>query len=166
MEKHKIASSIALGGILAALAVVIMALGGMIPVATFVCPMLCMLLLKLVFSNCGRRIAWAWYFAVAILGVLLSPDKESSAVFLALGYYPICKPKLDTLPFNWLWKLLFFNGVILVLYWLLMYAMGMEQILSEFTEMGIIMTVVTLLLANVCFILLDHLLGLRLHRRR
>ena len=36
------AFAVALGGMLAALAVVIMCLGGLIPVATFVCPMLCL----------------------------------------------------------------------------------------------------------------------------
>ena len=42
------ARSIALGGILGAVAIVIMCLGGLIPVATFVCPILCMLLLVVV----------------------------------------------------------------------------------------------------------------------
>lgn len=166
MAKHNSASQVALGGILAALAVVIMALGGMIPVATFVCPMLCMLLLKLVQDRCGVRIAWAWYGAVAFLGALLSPDKEAAAVFAALGYYPICKPKLDRLPLRWLWMLMYFNAVIVVLYWLLMYLFGLEQIVAEFAEMGAVMTVVTLVLGNVCFFLLDRLLELGLRRRR
>jgi len=38
------AKQMALGGVLAALAVTIMSLGGMIPVATYVCPSLCMML--------------------------------------------------------------------------------------------------------------------------
>jgi len=165
MEKHKFASSIALGGILAALAVVVMALGGLIPVATFVCPLLCMLLLKFVFMRCGSRVAWAWYGAVAILSALLSPDKEAAAVFTALGYYPICKKKLDTLPLKWLWKLLLFNAVILILYWLLMRVLGMEQIQSEFAEMGAWMTAVTLVLGNVCFFLLDRSLSMNFRGR-
>ena len=49
----------ALGGVLAALAVVVMSLGGLIPVATFVCPMLCMILLRFVCQLCGNRIGWA-----------------------------------------------------------------------------------------------------------
>jgi len=161
-----VASAVAFGGILAALAVVIMSLGGMIPVATFVCPMLCMLLLKSVLGRCGNRIAWAWYGCVAILSILLSPDKEAAAVFAALGYYPICKPKLDRMPLSWLWKLIFFHVVILALYWLLMNVFGLEQISAELSQMGAIMTVVTLLLGNICFILLDRLLGLHIGSRR
>ena len=70
---------------MAALAVVIMCMGGLIPVSTFVCPMLCMFLLSVVLKSCGQRLAWAWYGAVAILGTLLGPDKEATAVFVFLG---------------------------------------------------------------------------------
>ena len=58
------AHKIALGGVLAALAVVIMTMGGLIPIATYVCPMACCLILFIVFQLCGSRVAWAWYAAV------------------------------------------------------------------------------------------------------
>ena len=156
----------ALGGIMAALAVVIMCMGGMIPAATFVCPMVCMLMLVAVMERCGNRTAWTWYAAVAILSLLMSPDKEAGAVFLALGYYPIVKPKMDTLPLKWLWKLLFFNVVILAMYWLLLHVFGMAELIKEFEEMGTIMTLVTLLMGNVTFLMLDRLLDPRLFKRR
>lgn len=157
----------ALGGVMAALAVVVMCMGGLIPVATFVCPMLCMLLLVLVIARCGNRVAWAWYGAVSVLSLLLGPDKEAAAVFVFLGYYPILKPRMDKLPLKWLWKLLYFNTVILMMYWLLLNVFGMAQVMQEFEEMGLIMTVVTLIMGNVTFILLDRLLvpGLRLRRK-
>lgn len=156
----------ALGGVLAALAVVIMCMGGLIPVATFVCPMLCMLLLTAVKGRIGNRNAWAWYGAVAILSLLMGPDKEAAAVFAFLGYYPIIKPIMDALPLKWLWKVLFFNAVILAMYWLLMNLFGMAQLIREFEEMGTVMTVVTLILGNVTFFLLDRLLvpGLKFRR--
>jgi len=156
----------ALGGVMAALAVVIMALGGMIPLSTFVCPVFCMLILRVVREKCGDRIVWAWYGAVAILSVLLGPDKEASAVFVFLGYYPILKPKLDKLPLKWLWKLLLFNAAILLMYWLLMNLFGMAEVAAEFAEMGMVMTGVTLAMGNVTFILLDRILGMQPRRRR
>ena len=61
----------ALGGVMAALAVVIMSMGTLIPIATYSCPVLCALLLQLVLKTCGSRIAWAWYGAVTILSLLL-----------------------------------------------------------------------------------------------
>ena len=156
----------ALGGVLGALAVVIMCMGTLIPVATFVCPMLCMMILKLVLTVCGSRIGWAWYGAVAILGLLMAPDKEAAAVFAFLGYYPILKPKLDKLPWSIFWKLLLFNTVILSMYWLLGNLFGMTEVNAEFREMGTAMTVVLMLLGNLTFFLLDVLLGRRFGRKR
>ena len=149
---------IALGGMLAAVAVVLMSIGTIIPVATYAAPVLCMLVCRVVLKLCGSRIAWAWYGAVAVLSLLLAPDKEAAAVFLVLGYYPILKPKLDRRKGAVLWKLLYFNGSILALYWVLLKVIGMEQLLSDFEGMGIAMTAVLLVLGNVTFFLLDNLL--------
>lgn len=145
----------ALGGIFAALAVVIMTMGGLIPVATFVCPMFCMILLRLVCQLCGNRIGWAWYCAVAILSILLGPDKEAAAVFAFLGYYPIVKPKLDRMKAGLLWKLLLFNGAIFCMYAVLIHLFGMPRIADEYAELGTAMTVLLLFLGNVSLFLLD-----------
>ena len=149
---------------MAALAVTLMCMGTLIPVATFVCPMLCMLLLQLVMRICGKRMGWAWYGAVAILSLLMAPDKEAAAVFAFLGYYPILKPRMDRMKLLFLWKSLLFNGMILVMYWLLMHLFGMDQLAQEFQEAGTILTIVMLLLGNVTFFLLDKLLEKKLFR--
>lgn len=144
---------------MAALAVVIMSLGGLIPVATFVCPMLCMLLLAFVAKMCGNRIGWAWYGAVSILGLLLGPDKEAAAVFLFLGFYPIIKPQLDRMKLGILAKLALFNVLILAMYALLINLLGMAEITAEYQELGMVMTVVMLALGNLTFFLLDQVLS-------
>jgi hypothetical protein len=153
------AKQIALGGVFAALAVVVMCLGGLIPIATFVCPMICMLVLQLIVRLCGKRMGWAWYGCVAILSVLLGPDKEAAAVFVFLGYYPIVKPRMDRLRLPWLWKLLYFNVVVLALYQILFYLLGMDQLAAEYRELGAVLTVVMLCLANIVFVLLDRVLS-------
>lgn len=155
----KQSKKMALGGIFAALAVTIMSMGGLIPVATFVCPMFCIILLRLVTQLCGGRTGWAWYGAVAILAVLLGPDKEAAAVFVFLGYYPILKPGLDKMKAPVFWKLLLFNAAIGVMYFLLIRLFGMEQIASEYAELGTALTVILLILGNVTFFLLDIVLG-------
>jgi len=152
------ARKIAFGGMFAALAVAIMSLGGLIPVATFACPMLCMLLLAFVTKMCGNRIGWAWYGAVAILSLLLGPDKEAASVFVFLGFYPIVKPRFDRLRFSVLPKLALFNVLILSMYALLIRLFGMAQIEAEYRELGAVMTVVMLLMGNVIFLLLDRVL--------
>jgi len=155
-----------MGGVFAALAIVIMCMGGLIPVATFVCPAACMMLLETVRLSCGNRIGWAWYGAVAILSLLLSPDKEAAATFVFLGYYPLIKPFFDKWKFKWVLKVAYFNIVILAMYWLLMHLFGMDQIIEEFAEMGTVMILITLLLGNVTFVMLDLLLQIGIRRRR
>ena len=149
----------ALGGVMAALAVVIMCLGGIIPVATYICPALCALLLSIVLRLTDGRIAWAWYAAVSLLSLLLGPDKEAAAVFVFLGYYPIIKPWVDQRKLPFLWKLGIFNVSILVLYALLLYLFKLDQVVREFQELGLVLSLVTLLLGNVTLFMLDILLG-------
>lgn len=154
----KRAYPVAFGGVSAALAVVIMSLGGMIPFATFICPMLCILILSFVIRMIGKRIAWAWYGAVAVLSLLLSPDKEAAAMFLFIGYYPILKPILEKSKLRWLLKALVFNAAVLLMYFILLHIIGLEQVVQEQAEMGTVMTLVTLLLGNVTFFLLDKVI--------
>lgn len=153
------AKKIAFGGMLAALAVVIMSLGGLIPVATYVCPVICSVILFFVLSLCGRRIGWAWFGCVSILSLLLGADKEAGAVFLALGYYPLLKSGFDRLPLKWLWKLLYFNAVSSILYAVLLFLLGMDQLFQDFQQAGVVGLAVALALGNVCFILLDIVLS-------
>lgn len=159
------AKRIALGGLLAAMAVVIMSMGGLIPVATYVCCVLCMVLGEVVLKICGRRIAWAWYGAVTILSLLLGPDKEAAGLYLFIGYYPILKIWFDKFKLGFLLKILYFNLIILIAYWVLINLLGLAQIADEFSKFGIISTVLMLVLGNVTFILTDRVLTMIRKRR-
>ena len=150
--------NMAMGGIFAALAVVIMNLGGLIPMATYVCPAICTVILSLVHMACGSKIAWTWYSAVSILSLLMSPDKEAAAVFAFLGYYPILKPKLETMKGKLLWKLAVYNGSMVLLYSILIRIMGITEITGESEELAGIMLAILLVLGNVTFLVLDRLL--------
>lgn len=153
------AKQIAFGGVFAALAIVIMSMGGLIPVATYVCPIIGTVILQIVLTSCGTRIAWVWYVTVALLTSLLCPDKEAAAVFVFFGYYPIFKPRIDKLRIKHLLKLLLFNGASLLMYFLLIRLFGMDDLREEFSQMGEWMLIVTLLLGNLTFALLDRLLA-------
>ena len=156
--RNSLAKNIALGGMLAAVAVVIMCLGGMLPLATFICPMLCVLIQYVVLRFCGRKIAWAWFAAVAILGLLLGPDKEAALVFCLLGSYPMLKPWLEKSRLHILWKILIFNSAVALLYGLLLRLMGLDTLAKDYATMGTVGLVLCLVLGNVTFILLDLLL--------
>ncbi len=152
------AKSVALGGMMAALAVVIMSMGTIVPIATYAAPMLCILICNLVYKICGGRMAWAWYGAVTILAALLAPDKEAAAVFAALGSYPMVRPGFQRRKLPWLWKGIYFNALVVLLYWLLMNVLGLGQIAREFAEMGTLLTLVALGVGNVTFFLMDRVL--------
>lgn len=150
--------TIALGGMLAAVAVVIMCMGGLIPIATYICPMLCIMVQYIVFRLCGRKIAWVWYVVVALLSLLMGPDKEGAGVFLLLGYYPILKPVFEKWPASWMWKLLLFNAAVVVLYGLLLRLLGLTEVTAEFAGFGIAGLILLLVLGNVTFFLMDKVL--------
>ena len=155
---RKETKAVALGGMLGAVAMVIMCLGGLIPVSTYICPVMCMLILQLVLNFCGKRIAWAWYIMVSLLSLLIGPDKEAAALLVLLGYYPIIKPKMDRLPLKILWKLALFNAVTVFMYTVVVALLGLEAILVEHTVLGYISFVLMILLGNATFFLLDKLL--------
>lgn len=159
--KNSAARQMALGGMMAALAVVIMCLGGLIPVATYVCPMLCAGLMIPVMGVCTRRVCWAWYGAVAFLGVLLGPDKEAALIFLFLGYYPIIQPDVERLPgkiLPLLCKLGLCNLAAVGVFLTLTYVLGLDVLLKEWEEFGFAVEALFLLAENVIFLLADRLL--------
>ena len=158
MMKRNEIRKIALGGLLAAAAVTIMCLGGLIPVATYVCPMLCCLTQFVVLRFCGKRIGWTWFAVVSILSLLLGPDKEAAMVFLAIGYYPLIKPLLDKSKLRLILKLLFFNASVLAAYAVMAWLFGMWDVIAENMEFGLAGLIVILALGNLTFFLLDRLL--------
>lgn len=56
--RNRPVQSVALGGVLAGLAVVFLSLGTLVPGTTYVCPLLCLLLCKVVYEKCGAKLAW------------------------------------------------------------------------------------------------------------
>lgn len=155
------ARQIALGGIFAALAVVILLLGGIIPVGTYIAPMVAALPLVILLAELPGSLCLGWYAIVALLGVLLCPDKETAFVFVFLGWFPLAKPRLDRLPKlpGLLCKLLLFNLSVAALYALLILVFRLDALVQEAKETGLVMLLVILLLGNLSFLLFDVLLG-------
>ena len=56
-------------------------------------------------------------------------------------------------------KLIFFNTVILLMYWILISFLGIDDIIQEYRELGTITTVITLILGNMTFFMLDLILS-------
>ena len=153
----------ALTGMLCALAVVLMMLGGVIPLATFCCPALAGLMLIPVFVECGEKLSWCAYAAIAALSLILCPDKEAALLLAFIGYYPILRWRLDQLRSRLLRvvaKLGVFNLAVLAMYALSILVLQMDQILREYQEMGLALTVACLLIGNVTLLLYDRLIAI------
>lgn len=79
---------LALASVLGALAVLFLFLGGVLPLALYACPLLASACLLPVREECRASYQWCCFFAAAILGLLLGPDKESALLFCFLGLLP------------------------------------------------------------------------------
>ena len=153
---------VAFCGILAALMLVIMLLGTMIPAATFICPMLAGALSIPVLWEFGTRSGILLYLAVSVLSLILAPDKEAALMFVCLlGWYPILRPKIQHLPQKPLRvgiKLVLFNAALVAVYALLLFVFTMPDLQAEAAEWTLPLLVVMILVGNVVFLLFDLLL--------
>ncbi len=152
---------IAFCGLMVALSVTLMLSGGLIPVATYCVPMACGVLLLPIMIEFGKKSAWSAYIAVSLLAVLLGIDKEAAFFYVFLGYYPIVKWSIDRIQgkvFRLLIKLLIFNGAVLLMYAVLGFALNMDALVAEFSQMGAVLLVLFILMLNACLLLYDRLL--------
>lgn len=159
MAKSTKASQMALAGMMTAVAVVIMCLGSLIPVNTYVCPVLCLLITRVVMERCGRRLSWCYYMAVAILSLLLAPDREAALVYVCLGSYPMLQRWFDKIrprALRIIAKLLYFTAAGTAVYAFLMAVMGVDAVLEAFE--GVWLLAATVVLWDVLFLLVDRLL--------
>ena len=149
----------AVSGMMAALGTAVMLLGGVIPVATFCCPAIAGLaLLPLVF-DCSRTHALSAWAAIALLSLMLCPDKEAALLFAFLGWYPVMKWWIDArLRRRWprrRLKLLMWNAALGAMYALIFYVLRLDQVMADYQDMTRAMTVAMLLLGNLTLTLYD-----------
>lgn len=161
MKRRADTKRLALCGVLAALAIALMFLGGVLPFASIACPVLASLVLVPVYAESGKTWSVLWYLAVAVLSALLTPEKESAILFVFFGYYPMLRKRIGHLrrhAWQWLLKLVYVNLTVLVAYALMIFVFQMEQIVAEFAEAQAYLLALMLLLANVSFVIYDRLI--------
>lgn len=164
MDKHnqfqRQSRKAALCGMMTALSVVILTWGSLIPFATFACPMLAMLCLIPAVCEYGTGTALVMYTAAAVLGLLLSPNKETALLYLFLGWYPSIQAKVNSLPrFPCLAaKCVLFSVSMIALYSLILYLFRLEAVVEEFSKYSTAIVAGLLLLGNVTFLLYDRVL--------
>ncbi len=147
----------ALCGVLSALAVTALLLCGLMPAATFCGPLLAMAALLPVLEECGPKAAGTAYAAAALLGLLLTADREAALVYLFFGWYPVLRPRIAVISSQGrriLTKLAVCSGTAFLLYGLAMGALGLPPDLG-----GPGLNAVLLLLGNAVFLMMDFALA-------
>ena len=151
----------ALGGILSALSITFMFLGGVFPFAEYVGPALASICVLIFKEEFGAKAALLMYIAVSLLAILLSPSLESSLLFMAfMGWYPISKNIIETNTkgiLSLVIKLLLVNISVLSLYYVLLNVLKLPS-LQEDLAGGPWLTAVLIILYNITFLLFDRLL--------
>lgn len=158
---RKSTRELALCSMLAALSVVLLCLGGIVPFSVYACPMLASGALLLVREECRPSYGWCCWAAVTLLALLLGPDKEAAAPYLFLGYYPLLQPRLEAIrrpPVRWLAKLLLAAAAIGMMYALLIYVFCLTEVVEEFAETAPWLLWLTAALGLMVFIIYDILL--------
>ena len=91
MQKRSSESrKIALSGVFGSLAAVLMLMGGILPLATYVAPALAGILIVPVAIEFGIKTGYVLYAAIGLLSLFVVPDKEMSLIFVFfLGFYPL-----------------------------------------------------------------------------
>ena len=151
----------ALCGVMTALMTVILCMGSLIPAATFCCPVLASFVLVILLREAGGKYALLAFLAAALLSLLLAPDKEIAFLFLAVGYYPVLKRKLDALPraAGWVLKLAWFTLSILAVYGLMLFVLRLDALSEEFRDMQKWLPAALLIGGEVVFVLYDLVLN-------
>ncbi len=148
----------ALCGIMAALAVVIMSFGSIIPFATFCCPILAMLITIPIAAECPPKLGLTLYAAIALLALLLAGDKEAAFLYLFLGYYPFLRPSLEKIHSRIL-RLIVKHGIftcaVIAMYLLLIFVFRLDAVAEELQSTGTVLNGALLIMGNIVFYVFD-----------
>lgn len=158
-QANKTSYRVALGGIVAALCIVLMFLTGVFPALYIASPMAAGVLMIILVEEVSVGWGWLTYLAVSLLALIVTFDKEAALMFiLFFGYYPILRRNFERIrqkPLRLLVKLLMFNAFLLLDYWLTVYVLG----LPTFEDTMPWMYVLLILAANAMFLFYDVLLS-------
>lgn len=151
---------IAFGGVITALGTVIIILSGIFQMAMFILPAVSGLLVLFSAFEVDYRFSMKIYFSISILSLILSPDKSSAILFITfLGYYPLVKVKIEEIMKKFkitkiLLKLLLFNLVMFMYYFILVYVLATPR--ESFEIFGVYLPMVFLIVGNITFLMYDR----------
>lgn len=153
----KTSMKVSLGGVVAALSLVLMFLTSIIPFGTYAFPCFAGIILILLVFNLGYRWAATVYFVTAVLSFLLLTDKEAALYYTAfLGFYPILKGVIERIPSKlcqYLIKFAVFNICMIAAFFIGITLLSIPK--ESFTIFGVYLPWVFLVIGNLFFIIYD-----------
>lgn len=163
-KTNKVSYKVSLGGIVAALCLVMMFLTAVFPPLNMTLPLFAGMLISVVAIEISSSWAFVTYATVSILAFFITPDKQA-AIFFALifGYYPVLKDVIDKLRhvvLRILLKLIIFNLSIVMIYQLIVKLFCTMDLMEEFGFLEELMIPVLLLVCNFTLFFYDYTLGL------
>ena len=149
-----------MGGIMAALSLVLMLISTVVPFLTYVLPAFAGAVLIIMVIEIGKGWAGITYATVSLLSLILLADKETAMMYVAFfGYYPIVKNIYETkLPkiLCVIAKFLTFNASVVAAYFILIYVFAIP--IEGLDDFGKLTIPILLVMGNVLFVLYDFVL--------
>lgn len=154
-------SKTTLGGIIAALSVIIMLLT-VIPVMTYVSPMVAGALLIVVVMEMDKKWGYGIFAVVCVLSLLIAADKEAAVLYVMFfGHYPVTKAviesKIKSRALEYAVKFFVFNLTMIVSYLLIIKVLALPM--DDMEQWGKIGWAALLVAGNVIFPIYDITLG-------
>lgn len=155
----KSATRLAVCGIVTALSIVLLFLGGITFILAYTMPMLVGLFMIMLNRTFGKSSAWITYAATSALSFMLVADKECMLMYVMFfGFYPIVYEGLNKIrikPLCVIVKLLIFNSLLSAVQLLLVFVFGIPFL--EEGE-GKWMIALFFVLMNILFLFYDRII--------
>lgn len=155
----KNATRLAVCGIVTALSVVLLFLGGIAFFLAYAMPLIVGLFMVMLKSTFGTSSAWITYAATSALSFILVADKECMLMYVMFfGFYPIIQDSINKIrmaPVRYLIKFLMFNVLLFLVQLILVYVFGIPFLAEGEGKWVIVFFAV---LMNVLFVFYDIIL--------
>ena len=159
-NRKKLSFKVALGGVIAALSLLLMLVAGVTTSLVYAIPMITGAFLMVLVIEFGAGFAGLEYLAISIISMLLLGNKEAAIMYVAFfGYYPIIKSFIEKYMgkiLSWIVKYVIFNISMVVAYFVVS-----KIFMITFDDMevfGKYALLILLLAGNILFVVYDIML--------
>ena len=149
----------ALCGMFGALSIVILLMGSIIPLATYMCPAIAAFLILPVVAEYGEKTGLTLYAAVSLLSLMLIAEKEFVLMYVCVfGLYSVFKVRADRIKpkaLQFVLKSVYTLLTTIASYALLLFVFPNPALMGEFDDFTTLLLIVFFALFVVTFLIYD-----------